>query len=336
MSANGPSPALFFDTINAYQKTAALKSAIELGVFTAIGKNELKANEIAAKINASERGTRMLADYLVTIGFLSKEGDRYSVTQDSAVFLDRNSPAYLGGTIEFLSSQMLVSSFDHLTETVRRGGNTNSKMATTAPEHAVWPKFARAMAPLMMQPASVLADLVKLDSSRTTKVLDISASHGAYGIAFAKKNPKAQIVACDWPNVLEVTSESARKAEIADRFSTIPGSAFDVDFGNDYDVILVPNFLHHFSVEQCVAFLKKAHASLRPGGCIAIVEFVPNEDRVTPPGIAGFGLIMLASTPEGDAYTFNELRGMLQKAGCRNVEMHSLPPSMNAAVLGIK
>src|SRR5437868_7078619 len=38
--AQQPTPALFFETMNAYQRTEALKAAIELGVFTAIGKGE--------------------------------------------------------------------------------------------------------------------------------------------------------------------------------------------------------------------------------------------------------------------------------------------------------
>ena len=86
----------------------------------------------------------------------------------------------------------------------------------------------------------------------------------------------------------------------------LAGSAFDVDLGTDYDVVLVPNFLHHFNPADCVRFLKRCHAALRPGGRVAIVEFVPNPDRVTPPQAAGFSLVMLATTPERDACTFDE------------------------------
>src|SRR5918999_1921968 len=96
-----PSPQLFFQTVNAYQRTEALKAAIELEVFTAIGEGNATAADIAKRCGASERGTRILCDFLCVIGFLNKEGNRYSLTQDSAVFLDQRSPAYLGGAIEF-------------------------------------------------------------------------------------------------------------------------------------------------------------------------------------------------------------------------------------------
>ena len=110
----------------------------------------------------------------------------------------------------------------------------------------------------------------------------------------------------------------------------------DVDLGTDYDVVLVPNFLHHFNASDCVWFLKRAHAALRPGGRVAIVEFVSNPGRVTPPQAAGFSLIMLATTPEGDAYTFEEYSSMLAEAGFQRPTAHQLPASVNQAILAVR
>jgi ubiquinone/menaquinone biosynthesis C-methylase UbiE len=175
--------------------------------------------------------------------------------------------------------------------------------------------------------------LIPLDQSRPSKVLDISASHGMWGIAFAKKNPKARIVASDWAPVLSIAREHAASAGVGDRFDTIAGSAFDVDLGGDYDVALIPNFLHHFSAADCIRFLKKVRTALRPDGTVVIVEFVPNDDRVTPPAPASFSLVMLASTAEGDAYTFADYSEMLQHAGFKTPVQHALPASMNVAVI---
>ena len=334
-TANQPalSPALLFDTINAYQRTATIKAAIELDVFTAMAGAPATVGTIATQCQASPRGIRILCDYLTVLGFLTKSGDQYALTPDSGVFLNSKSPAYLGGTLEFLLSNEIKGAFDRFADAVRKGGTVQSQDGTVAPEHPVWISFARSMGPLMAPAAAGLADLIALDQDRPTKVLDISASHGMWGNAFAKKNKIAQIVALDWAPVLEVASDNAHAAGVADRFSTIAGSAFEVEFGSDYDVVLVPNFLHHFNAADCVRFLKKAHAALRPGGTVAIVEFVPNPDRITPPAAAGFSLIMLATTPEGDAYTFAEYSGMLAQAGFNPPTMHSLPASMNMAVI---
>jgi ubiquinone/menaquinone biosynthesis C-methylase UbiE len=145
--------------------------------------------------------------------------------------------------------------------------------------------------------------------------LDIAAGHGLFGITIAQKNPEAQIVALDWRAVLEVATRNATASGVGDRYTTLAGSAFDVDFGSDYDVILITNFLHHFSPETNETLLRKVHAALKPSGRAITLEFVPDESRVSPPPAARFALTMLTSTAEGDAYTFAELSAMARNAG---------------------
>ncbi len=332
-NATPPSPQLFFETINAYQKTGALKAAIELGLFTHIGNAPATASEIASRCECPERGIRILCDNLVICGFLTKSDSRYALTADSVVFLDQHSPAYVGKSVRFLLAPSIADAFNNLAATIRSGELQTSKQGTTAPDHPVWLEFARAMGPMMVPTAHGAAELAPLDSTRDTRILDISASHGVFGITFAKKNPRAHLVALDWQAVLTVTEENARAAGLGDRFSKIAGDAFTVDLGNDYDVVLVPNFLHHFNKTDCIRFLRRVHAALRPDGRVVIIEFVPNDDRVTPPASAGFSLIMLGSTPEGDAYTFAEYQQMLTEAGFRDAALHALLPTAQSAVL---
>lgn len=237
--------------------------------------------------------------------------------------------------MKFLLAPGLTEAFTDLATTIRNGRLHTSDHGTTAPDHPAWIEFARAMGPMMGPAAKGAAELVLLDPSRNSRVLDISASHGAYGIAFAKKNPQAHLVALDWEAVLAVTEENAAAAGLADRFSKIIGDAFTVDLGSDYDVVLVPNFLHHFNVADCTRFLRRVHAALLPGGRVVIVEFVPNEDRITPPPAASFSLVMLGTTPEGDAYTFAEYQDMLTAAGFHDSSMHPLPPTVQTAVIAV-
>src|ERR671912_3038170 len=121
-AAPQPSPQLFFQTINAHQRTEALKAAIELEVFTAIAEGNTTVAEIAKRCQTSERGMRILCDYLTIMEMLTKEGDRYALTLDSATFLDKRSPAYIGGATEFMCSPMLTDGVKHMAEAVRRGG----------------------------------------------------------------------------------------------------------------------------------------------------------------------------------------------------------------------
>ncbi len=335
-AAQQPSPQLFFQTVNAHQRTEALKAAIELEVFTAIGEGNTTAAEIAKRCQTSERGMRILCDFLTTMEMLTKQGDRYALTLDSATFLDKRSPAYVGGAIEFMCSPMLIDAAKNMTEAVRKGGTAMEAEGTVSAENPVWVKFARGMAPIMSMPAQMIAKLVDPNADQKLKILDIAAGHGLFGIAFATHNRQAEITAVDWKSVLEVAKENAQKAGVSDRYSTIEGNAFDVEFGTGYDLVLLTNFLHHFDPPTNETLLRKVRAALADGGRAVTLEFVPNEDRVTPPDAARFSMQMLIGTPSGDAYTFPELERMFANAGFSRSTLHALPPTFQQVVISEK
>jgi 2-polyprenyl-3-methyl-5-hydroxy-6-metoxy-1,4-benzoquinol methylase len=325
------SPFRLFQAINAYQLTDAIRSGIELDVFTAIGAGQTTPVAIARHCGIAERGARMLCDFLVVHGFLTKSGEEYALAEDSAMFLDRRSPAYMGTCTRFLLNDSLRQRFLDLTDAVRYGGATD-RMALE-PESSVWVDFARSMAPMMMMASQELAKLVIGKATGPLKVLDIAAGHGLIGIAVLRSSPNATVTAVDWKNVLEVARENAEKFGVAERYSTLPGSIFDVDIGSGYDFVLIPNFLHHFDVETNEKLLRKLYAALVPGGRVATLEFVPNDDRVSPPMPATFALIMLADTPAGDAYTRAELESMMRNAGFTAHEFHPMPPSPHSVLI---
>jgi SAM-dependent methyltransferase len=329
-----PSPALVFDMLQAHQRTAALKTAIELDVFRALGEGPADAATIARRCSASERGIRILCDFLTINGVLAKEEGRYRHTPASATFLDPRSPACVASIAQFLGNPELSKPFDHLTEIVRTGRTVMPGNGSVEPENPLWVQFAESMAPMMAPMTGPLGQLVLEGRTGPMRVLDIAAGHGLFGIEIAKQNPQARVTGLDWAPVLRVALENARKAGVQDRYEMLPGSAFEVDFGGPYDAVLLTNFLHHFNQPTCVGLLKKIHAALRPGGCAATLEFVPNEDRVSPPVPAAFSMTMLASTPSGDAYTLTELTAMYTQAGFSGITSHPIPMSPHTVVLG--
>ena len=322
--------------MNAHQRTEALKTAIELEVFTAIGEGNTTTADLAKRCNASEKGIRVLCDFLTIMEMLTKQNGQYGLTLDSSVFLDKRSPAYIGGTVEFLGSPVLAGSAKFMTDAVRKGGTAMPDEGTVTPDNPVWVTFARAMAPMMSLPSQLIPNLVDPKADGKLKVLDIAAGHGLFGIGFAKNNPQAEITALDWKAVLEVAKENAQKAGVANRYNTLEGSAFDVEFGTGYDVVLLTNFLHHFDPQTCETLLRKVHAALADGGRAVTLEFIPNDDRVTPPDSASFSMVMLLATPSGDAYTFAELEKMFANAGFSRSTLHPLPPTMQQVVISEK
>jgi len=129
-----------------------------------------------------------------------------------------------------------------------------------------------------------------------------------------------------------VASANAKAMGVGGRHRALAGDAFKVDYGAAFDVALVTNFLHHFDRATCVTLLRKVAAALRPGGRVVILEFVPNEDRVSPPASAAFVVNMLAGTASGDVYTFVDLQGMLKEAGFAGATAHALPTPETAVV----
>jgi ubiquinone/menaquinone biosynthesis C-methylase UbiE len=312
-----------------------LRGAIELDLFTAIAEGNTSVEAIAKRIQASEKGTRVLCDYLTIDGLLTKQDRHYGLTTDSAAFLNRHSPAYMGTVARFLGNPLLTVGFNDIAAVVRKGGTLHDE-GTVEPENPIWVEFAHSMAPMMRMPAQLIAKIIGDEVPGECKVLDIAAGHGLFGVAVATHNPKSQIVAVDWAPVLAVAQENAEKAGVASRHSKIPGSAFDVDFGTGYNAVLITNFLHHFDVPTNESLLRKVHAAVAPGGMVVTLEFIPNEDRVTPAMDAGFSMMMLGSTPHGDAYTFPEYDRMFGNAGFARNEMRELAPTPQRVIVSYK
>ncbi|MCP3981765.1 MAG: methyltransferase domain-containing protein [bacterium] len=324
MSTERPTPERIFGLINAYRSSQALKGALDLGLFTALGAESKSAAELADRVGAAERGVRILCDFLTIEGLLEKHDGEYRASADAALFLDEGSPAYVGAVGKFMLESTAFHSFADVAGIVRKGGTLLEGQGTVEPNHPFWIDFARSMVPVMQPSAEFIGELVTREYSadRPLRVLDVAAGHGIFGVHVAKRHPKAEIVALDWPAVLEVASENAKLHGVDERHTTLEGDAFDVEFGNGFDVVLLTNFLHHFDAATCIELLRKARGALNDGGRAVTLEFVPNEDRVSPAEEAAFSMVMLATTASGDAYTFRELQRMAADAGFSRSELH--------------
>jgi len=324
--------------MSAYQRSAALKAAIELDVFTEIAKGNQTADAIATAIGASRskkaRGVRILCDFLTIMGLLSKEGEEYSLSIEARLFLDRNSKGYFGSAARFILDPQLMAPFMNLAEIVRNGRTTLPDQGTVSYDNPIWVEFAEAMAPMQFMASQEIAGIAAGDGEMN--VLDIAAGHGLFGIAIAQRNPKSLVTALDWPDVLAVAAGNAKKMGVADRHTLLPGDAFTEEFGGPYDMVLVTNFFHHFHVPACEGLIRKVFAALKPGGRCLTLDFVPNDDRVSPPAAASFAMMMLGSTADGDAYTLAEYRQMFGKAGFASSEAHMLEKSPGTLIVSTK
>ena len=219
-----------FETALAYQETAALTAAVKLDVFSLIGAGSTTVDALVSATGASPRGLRILCDYLTVIGLLQKQGTNYDLTPAARRFLDRSSPLAMGDCVDFLAApEMLALVLDDPVSYVRRGGAEG--LSVIAPDHPVWVRFARAMAPFAALTAKRVAAYVATLPQSPLTVLDVAAGHGLYGIEVARAVPAALVTAVDWAGVFAIARENAKAAGVDDRFRTVVGSAFDVEWG---------------------------------------------------------------------------------------------------------
>ncbi len=335
-SSDALNPGIIFDTLNAHQKSAALRGAIELDLFSQIANGHATAEALAEKCRAAVRAMRILCDFLTVHGFLTKQDGQYGLTPPSAEFLDRASPKYMGSIARFINSPDQLDAVRDVAELVRRGTTLLNDQGTTSQEYEGWVDFARCMAPMMAPAAAFLGELAAGWNNGPIRVLDIAAGHGLFGLSIAQRNPQAEIVALDWGPVLEVAAENAAQAGLQDRYTLMPGDALQIDYGSGFDLVLLTNFLHHFDQPTCVGVMQKIAACLNDEGRVFTLEFVPDEDRISPPPAATFAFTMLASTPAGDAYTLSEYESMWQQAGLQTITMQDVPDTSQRVIVSGK
>jgi SAM-dependent methyltransferase len=326
MTSTPPSPLRIFETLGAFRQTAALKAGIELDIFTAIAEGAKTPSTLAARCDASERGVRILADYLAMLGFLRKQDASYSLAPDAAAFLDRRSDTCIGAaSAETFCAEAPAGAFETLKQAVRLGGTPMPAQGTLTPEHPIWVAFARSMSPSGAFLARLLARVICDGVEPPTKVLDIAAGHGLFGIELAKRTPGGRVFAVDWPQVLAVARENAVAAGVADRFEPLPGDALTVDLGSGYDLALVTNFCP--DLDTTGRMLRRIHASLADGGRVAVLELMLNDDRISPPAAVSLNLSLLATTPRGETRTPSQLAAALERAGFTRIELFELQPA---------
>ena len=156
-------------------------------------------------------------------------------------------------------------------------------------------------------------------------VLDLAAGSGVWGIALAQASPKVTVTGVDWEQVLSATRRTAQRMGRRRSDAVIPGDIAAVDFGDGYAVATLGHILHSEGEERSRALLKKVCAALRPGGTIAIAEFVANDDRTGPPHASSFPVMMLVAREHGDVFSFAQICGWLREIGFDNIRTLEAP-----------
>ena len=307
-----------------YALPLIIEAALENSVFDQLAVSPRTLEELSELTGASDRGLKAILNALVSMQLLQRQGERYALTPESSTFLVSSQPRYYGGLFRHVSTQLLPR-WIKLSESVRTGQPV-SKLNARTEGAQFFAEFVESIAPLSQPAASKLGEHLGIPgSTQRVSVLDLAAGSGVWGLTLAQQSPLVRVRAVDWPKVLEVTAKMAQRFGLQDRVQLTPGDLLEVEFGSGHQVATLGHILHSEGEGRSRQLLSKVFSALAPGGTIAIMEFIPDDDRTGPPGALIFAVNMLVNTEAGDTFTFAELSAWLKESGFVNPRLLKVP-----------
>jgi len=308
----------FRDALSAYRLPRVILTALDLKLFTAIGKRTWILPDLARELKVSERGLSILCRNLAMAGLLHKKGNRYRNSRLAATALNADHPAYRGRYLDLIASHS--ADWARLTEAVRTGEPLD-KDEPEAPDYRR--NFTWAMHHRTLETAPKIAAQISLRGATT--LLDLGGGPGTYAMAFLAANPGLCATVCDRPAALEVAKEIAAARKAGSRLSYLPLDLLTEDIPGRFDVIWYSNVLHIYSPEQNLSVFRRAKAALAPGGRFIIQDALLHDcEGLIPEEASLFAVSMLLFTESGNTYSVVETTRWLKEAGFKSVKLLKL------------
>ena len=305
----------FREAVTAYRLPHVLLAAVELDVCTAVGDRAWTIQNLAKRLNVSERGLAILCRNLAMAGILRKTGTTYRNSRLGATALNANHPAYRGGYLDLIRTHW--ADWVRLPESVRSGLPIDHDV----PDSPEWRRrFTWAMHHRTLEIAPSIAAQVPLGDATT--FLDLGGGPGTYAMAFLAKNPRLRASVCDREQALEVAREIAATHRAGRRLSYVPLDFSKEPIPGSYDVIWYSNVLHIYSQEVNQAIFRRALAALTPGGRFIIQDaFLHDREGLFPAEANLFAVSMLLFTEAGDTYSVSETARWLKACGFGRIKL---------------
>ncbi len=322
-----------------FMASKTLLTAVELDLFSLLAESPKSAHEIQEKLGLHDRGLYDFLDTLFALGFLEREGfgahAYYRNTEETAVFLDRKSPGYLGGIL-IMGNHRLFPAWGRLTEALRTGLPQNElKPGEASPFDELYQDSARlaefqgAMAGIQL--GNFMAMSEKFNFSGHKTLCDVGGGNGLLCSLVAKRHEDLRTKVFDLPQVEPIVKRTAEKMGVADRVAFQAGDFFK-DSLPPCDVMTMGNILHDWNLEQKKTLLHKAYQALPPGGAFIAIESIIDGDRRQNAFGMMMSLNMLIETPGGFDYTTTQFEQWCKEAGFSRVEFLPLAGPSSAGI----
>lgn len=291
-----------------WKESRVFLTAVELKLFDYL-ENDITSKELSAKINASERHLDRLLNTLVVLGLVEKKQSTFKNTKLSSCFLNSGSGDYLLGLNH---ANHMYHYWSFLTDVIREGKPARDFEHVQLIENWV-EDFITAMQQHGGARAKEIIDLIEF--KECNKYLDLGGGSGAFSVEVAKKTPHLDVSIFDLPNVIPITERFVNKSGEFPNISYIKGDYLSDNIGFGYDLIFISNIIHSHGPEEIELIFGKCFNSLNKGGKLIVHDFLVDNDRKNPDWAVFFAINMLVHTENGDTYSENEVREIVEKIG---------------------
>lgn len=320
----GSSVEKIFEDVRGYWKSSVIITSIELDIFSNIGDG-IKSQALASKLNLNEDALSRLLDSLVNLDLLQKKQGYYYNTYNSAKYLVRSQPSYIGYVALYHKSRYDV--WGNLDKSLR-SGKPLASASFLAPDKNQINNYARAMSARAQ--LEIYDVLERIDLSNCTKLLDLGGAPGTFAVAFAKKYPKLEISVFDLPDMMEITNEITKGW--SERIHLVEGN-FDSDpLGSNYDAIFMSQIIDSLGKQSVVNLFTKVYNALQDKGFVIIRDYILREDNTAPEISVFRSLNVLLTTNSGRLYSIEDYSEMLKNSGFKDISYNELPGPTNLIV----
>ncbi len=314
-----------------FMGSKALFAALELDLFTLLAAGPRTAEELAGETGIARQRLVTLLTACVSVGLLSKAGDRYANAPAAQTYLSRSSPRYFADYYRFQIDRQIYPAFAHLGDALR-GERRDLYNVTQDQEEADY--FIRAQHSGSLGPAVVLSRQVDLSSHR--RLLDVAGGSGAFSITLCQRFPELTATILDFPAVQPRAARFVAEAGLADRIRFLPGDAFATDWPDGNDVVLISYLLSAVGAQAIPELLRRAFAALRPGGTLLLHDFMVDDDATGPTSAALWLLFSLLCDPDAAMLTPQLVTGLVTDAGFVDAGCRETIPTITRMVMARK
>ncbi len=317
-----------------FARASLLRTALELDIFTHLHEGQNTVEKINRILGGGLRSTRILLDALVGIGLLGKTRGNYKLSPESKTFLVKGELNYLGHFL--LGDRQMDKYWEYLPNCLRKG-KPISEMLDPELRNEFFKHLVKTLFPVSFASGVILGKKLGVGKSlKKLKILDLGCGAAPWSLAFALADSNSNVVAVDFPEILEIAQAHAKRFHVTSQFEFRAGDFHQVEWERQsYDIIFLGHICHGEGEMGTRKLIKRAFEALKPGGRLLIAEYVANDLRTGPEIPLMFGLVMLLFTEHGDIFSVKELKRWLNLAGFKKVSAQAVQFPVTV-VVGVK